>query len=96
MPGNDSALDRNDFQMLERLTRQVGRLADEIERLNDNIEADVDEQDVRSALDMVLGTKAAGELVEEAGGPMAALGMLSVEGQTKEYKEVRRIAGLDE
>lgn len=38
MPGAGSCLDRNDFHLLKRFTRQVERLADEVERLNDTIE----------------------------------------------------------
>lgn len=38
MPGSGSGFDRNDWQMLDRMTRNIGRLADEVERLNDNIE----------------------------------------------------------
>lgn len=38
MPGRGSALDTNDWHLLDRLTTQVERLADELERLNDNLE----------------------------------------------------------
>lgn len=40
MAGAGSALDRNDYQLIEDLVRQVGRLADEVERLNDGLEDD--------------------------------------------------------
>jgi len=96
MAGNGSAFDRNDHQLIERLASEVGRVADELERLNDNMEDDVDEAEVRDALDKVLGTQEAGELVDEAGGVMAALGMLSVYGNTEKYRRVKQMAGLGE
>jgi len=40
MPGAGSSLDRNDYRILERLTAEVGRLADELERMNDTLEGD--------------------------------------------------------
>lgn len=43
MAGAGSSLDRNDYQMLERLTRGVHRVADQLERLNDNLEGGDDE-----------------------------------------------------
>ncbi|ERJ07438.1 hypothetical protein HLRTI_000480 [Halorhabdus tiamatea SARL4B] len=39
MAGAGSAFDRNDHRLIERLTRQVGKLADEVERQNDAREA---------------------------------------------------------
>lgn len=35
MPGAGSALDRNDHALIQELTRQVERVADELERAND-------------------------------------------------------------
>lgn len=40
MAGAGSCFDRNDWEMLNRLTLNVSRLADEVERLNDNLEQD--------------------------------------------------------
>jgi len=40
MPGAGSALDKNDHRLIRQLTREVGRLADELEQLNDTLEAD--------------------------------------------------------
>lgn len=40
MPGAGSSLDKNDWQMLKQLNQNVGRLADQIERLNENLEGD--------------------------------------------------------
>lgn len=39
MPGAGSALDKNDWRMLHQLSMQVERVADELERMNDNLEA---------------------------------------------------------
>lgn len=38
MPGSGSSLDRNDWEMLNRLSQNVGRLADQVEQLNENLE----------------------------------------------------------
>lgn len=38
MAGAGSCFDRNDYELLDRFSRQVGRLADEVERLNENLE----------------------------------------------------------
>lgn len=43
MAGAGSCLDRNDYQLLERLNGNISRLADELERLNDNLEEDKDD-----------------------------------------------------
>lgn len=40
MAGAGSCLDRNDYQLFQELSRNVERLADELERLNDNMEND--------------------------------------------------------
>lgn len=40
MPGAGSSLDRSDYELLDRLTANVARLADEVERLNQNLEDD--------------------------------------------------------
>ena len=42
MPGNGSSLDRNDYQLIERLTRAVERQAEATEQLVEQLE---DEQD---------------------------------------------------
>lgn len=38
MPGSGSGFDRNDFQLVRELVDNIGRLADEVERLNDNMD----------------------------------------------------------
>lgn len=58
MAGAGSAFDRNDYQLLEQLMRQIGRLADEMERQNDVREvtttgADPLEQRALSDLDAI-------------------------------------------
>lgn len=40
MPGVGSALDRNDHELIRTFSRQVSRLADEMERMNDRREQD--------------------------------------------------------
>lgn len=36
----DGSFTRAEYNMLDRLTENIGRLADEVERLNDNLEED--------------------------------------------------------
>lgn len=45
MPGSGSSLDRKDHRVLTDLARHVARLANEVERLNDNLEASDAEDD---------------------------------------------------
>lgn len=45
MPGNGSCFDRNDWELIERLTKQVGRAADELKRYNDLKERELEEID---------------------------------------------------
>jgi len=38
MPGNGSALDRNDYQLLQELNHNISQVTDQLERLNENLE----------------------------------------------------------
>lgn len=89
MAGAGSALDRNDYQLLDRLNGNIARLADGLERLNDNLEEgpDADHRVVRRALEDVLGDGPAEELLETSGGPLAALAVLREEGSHDAYLE---------
>lgn len=40
MAGAGSALDRNDYRLIERLTNEISRVADELEELNERLDGE--------------------------------------------------------